>query len=84
MQPFLMKDYTVQSTYTFLEVSLKEFDESLTAAVITAKSSTATSVGRWRWASNIQLYIHQFIHLMQTPSPIRLLIKRSGYHILVL
>lgn len=60
-------DYAVQSTYTFLEVSLKEFDESLTAAVTPAKSSTMSSVGRWRWASNMQLYFHQFIHLVQTP-----------------
>jgi len=57
-------DYTVKSTYAFLEYALKEFDESLSAAITTAQTLPA---GRWWWTWKIQPYFQRFRQLMQNP-----------------
>jgi len=59
-------DYTVQSSYAFLEFTLKEFDDALTKAVVGNVARAKCVKGQWV-SSIMQFYFQRFLHLLSTP-----------------
>lgn len=57
-------DYAVQSTYAYIEFALKEFDESLTAAVTNVEASPGKTCLR---ACDLPFHFRKFLQIMQIP-----------------